>query len=202
MASHAKDGWFDAGGQSPPAEDPGGDGDTFEATGPAESSGLLDEAAVYESVGEMGEVTASGHLDQVAPDQVRAERDEYRDALLRVKADFDNYRKRTIKDQATTTEQAAGKLAADLLPVLDACEAALSHGAEDVEPIYKSLVDVLDKGGLTRMMPEGQPFDPNLHEAVLHEEGDEGETVVIESLRTGYLWHGRVIRPAMVKVRG
>ena len=64
------------------------------------------------------------------------------------------------------------------------------------------LLDALEKGGLVRMSPEGQPFDPNLHEAVLHEEGDGGEIVVLESLRTGYSWGGRVLRPAMVKVRG
>jgi molecular chaperone GrpE len=133
-----------------------------------------------------------------------AERDEYRDALLRVKADFDNYRKRVAKDQAATVERAAERLVSDLLPVLDACEAAIGHGAADVEPIHKSLLDVLEKGGLSRLSPEGQPFDPNLHDAVMHEPGDDDtvETTVVDSLRTGYLWNGRVVRPAMVKVRG
>jgi len=64
------------------------------------------------------------------------------------------------------------------------------------------LLETLAKEGLEPMIPEGQPFDPELHEAVLHEEGDGGESVVTESLRTGYLWKGRVLRPAMVKVRG
>jgi molecular chaperone GrpE len=131
-----------------------------------------------------------------------AERDEYRDALMRVKADFDNYRKRVAKEQASTVERAAEKLVTDLLPVLDACEAALGHGSEDVEPIFKSLADILEKSGLQRMEPEGQPFDPNLHEAVLHEPGESDETIVVESLRSGYLWNGRVVRPAMVKVKG
>jgi molecular chaperone GrpE len=131
-----------------------------------------------------------------------AERDEWRDTALRVKADFDNFRKRTEREQAATVDRAAEKLVSELLPVLDACEAAMGHGSTDVEPIFKSLLDVLEKGGLVRMDPEGQPFDPNLHDAVLHEPGDDEEHTVLESLRTGYLWRNRVVRPAMVKVRG
>src|SRR3954463_6712162 len=120
-----------------------------------------------------------------------AERDEYRDALLRIKADFENYKKRVAKDQAATVERAAERLVADLLPVLDACEAAIGHGAADVEPIHKSLLDVLEKAGLTRVNPEGATFDPTIHEAVMHEPGDDDtpETVVSANLRTGYLWN-------------
>jgi molecular chaperone GrpE len=200
MGSHAKEGWFDpsgAGGGDPGAA---GDGpDTFESGDGPESDEILDEAVAYASAGI--EAPGAEAVDS-GPAPATAEASEYRDALLRVKADFDNYRKRVAKEQATTVQRAAEKLVADLLPVLDACEAALDHGASDVEPIYKSLTDVLEKGGLTRMAAEGQPFDPNLHDAVLHEAGDGGDTIVIESLRTGYLWNGRVVRPAMVKVRG
>lgn len=132
-----------------------------------------------------------------------AERDQYLDALQRVKAEFDNYKRRTDRERIEVGEHANARLAESLLPVLDACEAALSHGAADVEPIFKSLVDELTKSGLVAMEPVGGPFDPTLHDAVLHEPGDEdGEPVVVESLRTGYQWKERVIRPAMVKVRG
>ena len=62
------------------------------------------------------------------------------------------------------------------------------------------LLETLEKEGLEPMIPEGEAFDPELHEAVMHEPGDGGESVVTESLRTGYLWKGRVLRPAMVKV--
>ena len=130
------------------------------------------------------------------------ERDEYRDALQRVKAEFDNYRKRTAKADSETRERAAENLVGQLLPVLDACDAAIIHDAADVGPISKMLLEILLKEGLEPMVPEGQPFDPTLHEAVLHEPGDGGEATVVESLRTGYLWKGRVLRPAMVKVRG
>ena len=71
-----------------------------------------------------------------------------------------------------------------------------------VEPIWSSLIGTLQKQGLEAMDLEGQPFDPNLAEAVMHEEGDPTNPVVSEVLRTGYQWKGRVLRAAMVKVRG
>jgi len=86
--------------------------------------------------------------------------------------------------------------------VLDACDAAIIHDATDVGPISKMLLETLLKEGLEPMVPEGELFDPTLHEAVLHEPGDGGQPTVVESLRTGYRWKGRVLRPAMVKVRG
>jgi molecular chaperone GrpE len=130
-----------------------------------------------------------------------AERDEYRDTLLRVKAEFDNHRKRSAREQGEVRERAAEGLVDKLLVVLDACDAAVGHGAADVEPIAKMLVDVLEREGLERMAAAGAAFDPNLHDAVLHEPGDGGEPVVAEVLRAGYAWKGRVLRPAMVKVR-
>ncbi len=105
-------------------------------------------------------------------------------------------------ERAELTERAHAQIAERLLPVVDACEAAITHGASDVEPIYKALLDVLEKEGLERMAPEGEPFDPTLHEAVVHEPGDAHEPVVTDILRTGYSWKGQVLRPAMVKVKG
>ncbi|MDZ7734383.1 MAG: nucleotide exchange factor GrpE [Acidimicrobiia bacterium] len=131
-----------------------------------------------------------------------AERDEYLEALQRVKAEFDNYRRRTEAERREVGAAAAADLVGNLLPVLDACDAAVSHGAEEVEPVRSSLLDTLTKEGLRRLEPEGDRFDPNLHEAVMHEPGDDDETVVVEVLRAGYTWQERVLRPAMVKVRG
>ena len=138
-------------------------------------------------------------LDALA---VAAERDEYRNTLLRVKAEFDNYKKRVARDEVEQRERAAAALAEKLLVVLDACDAAIGHGAADVEPIAKMLAELLEREGLVRLAPAGDPFDPNHHDAVMHEPGDGGEAVVVETLRTGYEWKGRVLRPAMVKVRG
>jgi len=141
-------------------------------------------------------------IDGFGASSVEQERDEYRDALQRVKAEFDNYRKRTAKADTETRERAAENLVSQLLPVLDACDAAIIHDATDVGPISKMLLETLLKEGLEPMVPEGELFDPTLHEAVLHEPGDGGQPTVVESLRTGYRWKGRVLRPAMVKVRG
>jgi len=184
-----KDGWMDP--------DAGVDADP----GPPEP----DDVAADEELLEEGAVFAGADPEQDlgAPSAGPAgEAAEYRDALLRVKADFENYKKRIAKDHAATVERAAEKLVVELLPVLDACEAAVAHGVEGVEPVYKSLVDILEKNGLVRLAGEGSPFDPNLHDAVLHEPGDGDEIVITENLRTGYQWNGRVVRPAMVKVRG
>ncbi|WP_208027486.1 nucleotide exchange factor GrpE [Rhabdothermincola sediminis] len=162
-----------------------------EAEAPAAVSGAPSE----------GEEEAAFVDGTVGRSDLAAERDEYLEALQRVKAEFDNFKRRTSKERVELIDRANAQLVDKLLPVLDACEAALGHGAESVEPIYKSLLDTLEKEGLERMEPVDRPFDPNLHEAVLHEQGDGGEPVVVESMRTGYLWKGQVLRPAMVKVR-
>ena len=138
-------------------------------------------------------------------ESVAAERDEYREALLRVKAEFDNFRKRTERERQAMAAQVSARLVGELLSVLDSCDAAITQGATDVEPVRKALVDLLTKEGLEVLPDAGVAFDPNLHEAVLHEEGAgtaEGGPEVVETLRTGYLWQGTVLRPAMVRVRG
>jgi molecular chaperone GrpE len=86
--------------------------------------------------------------------------------------------------------------------VLDACEAAFAHGADGVEPVWSALIGALQKQGLEALDLLGRPFDPAVAEAVVHEPGEGGEPVVAEVLRTGYAWKGRVLRAAMVKVRG
>jgi molecular chaperone GrpE len=138
------------------------------------------------------------------------ERDEYLDALRRLQADFENYKKRMQRQQAETVERAGEDLAGKLLPVLDTLDLAKQHGAgEGVEQIATALHDVLAKAGLERIDPVGQPFDPNEHEAVSHEpdDGDSdgagaGGPVVSGILRAGYRWKGRLVRAAMVTVKG
>jgi len=131
-----------------------------------------------------------------------AERDQFKDIAQRLQAEFDNYRRREAKDRADAIERSTGKLVDALLPVLDACEAAFSHGVEGVEPIWSKLLGELGRQGLEAMDCHGRPFDPTEHEAVVHEPGDGGDPEVVEVLRTGYRWKGRVLRAAMVKVRG
>jgi molecular chaperone GrpE len=133
--------------------------------------------------------------------KVVVERDDYLDMARRVQAEFENYKRRVETQRGEQTARAAEHLVVELLPVLDACEAAISHGASDVEPIHAQLFGTLSKLGLDAIAETEIPFDPTVHEAVLSEPGDDGP-VVSEVLRTGFAWNGRVVRPAMVKVRG
>ena len=136
-------------------------------------------------------------------DQAMLERDANLDARARLQAEFENYRKRSAKQELEQTARAHETLVNKLLPTLDAFDAAMAHGLEGLEPLQQALVGTLEREGLGKLVPTGQPFDPTEHEAVLHEEGgaDEEHGVVVEVLRAGYAWKGRVIRPAMVKVR-
>ena len=139
---------------------------------------------------------------EVSIEDIAKERDEFKDIALRVQADFENYRKRAATQMSDELDRALGKLVEQLLPVLDACEAAVAHGVEGVEQVWSSLLGALQKQGLEALDLAGKPFDPALADAVLHEEGDGSEPVVLEVLRTGYRWKGRVLRAAMVKVKG
>ena len=135
-------------------------------------------------------------------DALLAERGEFKDIALRLQADFENYKKRVATTQSDEVDRATGKVVEALLPVLDACEAAFSHGVEGVEPVWSSLIGALQKQGLEALDLLDKPFDPALAEAVASEPGDGSEPVVVEVMRTGYRWKGKVLRAAMVKVRG
>lgn len=137
-------------------------------------------------------------------DQLSKERDEFKDMALRVQAEFENYRKRSAVQQIDEVDRNTGRLVEGLLAVLDACEAAMAHELSGVEPILSSLLLVLSKQGLEVLELLDTVFDPSLAEAVVHEPSDteNSETIVTEVLRTGYRWKGRVLRAAMVKVKG
>lgn len=162
------------------------------------------EAVVAESAATATAAPAPGTPADISEEAVVtliAERDEYLDALQRLKAEFANARRRNAEQASSQRQQAAADLVEKLLPVLDSCDAAIAHGVEEVQPIASALFDVLAAQGLSRLDPTGMPFDPEQHEAVMHEAGD-GEPTVAETLRTGYIWNERVLRPAMVKVQG
>lgn len=159
------------------------------------------ESAVADSTQE-STTEESVATSEVSIEDIAKERDEFKDIALRVQADFENYRKRAATQMSDELDRALGKLVEQLLPVLDACEAAVAHGVEGVEQVWSSLLGALQKQGLEALDLAGKPFDPALADAVLHEEGDGSEPVVLEVLRTGYRWKGRVLRAAMVKVKG
>ena len=127
----------------------------------------------------------------------------YLDSLTRLKAEFANFRRRSGEQQAQAAERGAADLATRLLAVLDASEAGAAHDSELVGPLHSALLDALTEGGLEVISPAGEPFDPKYHEAALHTTAESpGDPIVTEVLRTGYAWSGRVLRPAMVGVRG
>ena len=133
------------------------------------------------------------------------ERDSFREMAQRLQAEFENYRKRVASQTADDINRATGRIAESLLPVLDACEAAFVAHPAEVEPLFNLLLTELKKQGLEALDLNGQTFNPAQADAVIHEEGEgdgNGNTVVTDVLRTGYTWKGRVLRPAMVKVRG
>ena len=158
-------------------------------------------------------VTAEDAVTEVVDvrSEVERQRDEYLDALQRLQADFENYRKRVARSSEESAARAAGDVVSKLLPVLDALDLAQAHfvgvANEEAAAIDQSralLLDTLAKQGLERIDAVGVAFDPQVHDAVAHVPGDEGddEQIVEDVLRAGYRWKGAVLRPAMVRVKG
>ena len=124
------------------------------------------------------------------------------DRYKRILAEYDNFRKRTQKEKESTYQDAQLATVAAFLPVLDNLErgAALETADEGVKLILKQFREILTKYHVESCAEEGQAFDPNFHNAVLHEEGEgTGETVIAQVLQKGYTMNGRLIRAAMVK---
>jgi molecular chaperone GrpE len=132
---------------------------------------------------------------------VLAERDQFKDIAQRLQADFDNYRKRSAAQLSEEVDRATGRLAQAFLPVLDAAEAAYLRHPDEVGPLLNVLLSELKKHGLETLDLDGQPFDPEVAEAVAHETGEGGDVTVAEVLRSGYRWKGKTLRAAMVRTR-
>ena len=134
----------------------------------------------------------------------RRERDEYLDALRRLKAEFENSRKRQERERARILETASERLVVELLPILDNLDRALEAEGdihEGVRAIRDQLVAALGKEGLLPVASDGQPFDPNVHEAVLGQPTEEHEEgTILQTFQRGYLLNGKPIRPAKVVV--
>jgi molecular chaperone GrpE len=166
-------------------------------------------------------IDASGEASATAPQlepteptadaaELKRQRDEYYDRLLRKTAEFDNYRRRTDRERIQLSEAAAADLLGELLPLVDDMERALkadagSEGADairkGVELILKQLLETLRKRGVKPLEALGADFDPHFHQAVAYDPAEgrrDGE--VIEEFRRGYMLGDRLLRPAMVKV--
>ena len=139
-------------------------------------------------------------LDELA--EARKERDEYLDALQRLKAEFDNYRKRVARDQQELAARAHERLVKELVPILDDLERALAHEGdldEGIRLIHRQFSEALAKEGLTEVPTDGK-FDPHTQEALLSQPSDAEEGDVIQVLQKGYRLGDRVLRPARVVI--
>ena len=134
----------------------------------------------------------------------RLERDQYLDALRRLKAEFENSRKRQERERARILSMASERLVQELLPVLDNLDRALEAGGdirEGVQATREQLAEVLAEEGLLPVASDGQPFDPNVHDAVMGQPSEEHEDgTIIQTFQRGYLLNGKPIRPAKVVV--
>src|SRR5690606_19570784 len=128
------------------------------------------------------DLRAAAEALEVDLELLLSERAQYLDAYRRAQADFENYRKQAQRRQEEAVVRALGRFVENLLPVLDSCDAALAHGAKEVEPVLTALYGALSKEGLERIEPKGAAFDPTEAEAVVHEPGEGGEQVVAEVL--------------------
>ena len=153
------------------------------------------------------DVVAAGAADELA--RARAEAAEMRDHLQRLQAEFDNYRKRVLKEQTRAVELAAQPTMLRLLEVLDEFDLALIAAERSpdfeqfrrgVELVYAKLVESLHAEGLERFEAEGRPFDPVEHEALMGGGAPDGDPHVAEVFRPGYRLKGAVIRPASVRI--
>ena len=173
--------------------------------GDAGADSSLDGVAGFDDEVIEGEVVGDAATSADDIEELRAERAGLVNDLQRMQAEFSNYKKRVFRDQTALVERASEGLVEQLLSVLDNFELALLSLEADqnvrkgIELVYADLLGVLEKAGLARIAAEGAPFDPNEHEAVMQEDGDD-EPVVADVMRTGYTLKGRVLRAAMVKV--
>jgi molecular chaperone GrpE len=140
---------------------------------------------------------------ETSPEELAPEAEhDYLDDLKRLQAEFDNYRKRMMREQTEIASRAGARLVERLLPVLDNFERAIGHSEDDgMKLVHKELISVLESEGLSGIEALGAPFDPNLHEAV-ESYDEEGiiEPTVVKVHRTGYEFKGKVLRAAMVAV--
>jgi molecular chaperone GrpE len=183
--------------------DPKGDEEENEAT--ALTAAEPDSAAGVKDDDEAPESGMAALRKEVAA--LRREREDLSDQLLRRRADFENFRKRADRDRQQAGFEATAAVLRDLIPAIDNLERALGAGGEEgslrmgVELIHRELLSLLEGHGATAHDPTGQPFEPERHQALLHEETPGfAEGTVVETFRKGYSFKDRLLRPALVKV--
>jgi len=201
-----------SGDASTPAQDQNVESNDVSAT-PDVDAGTPIDPVVEEAPAMDTEIDPANRLQQLEQElnSLKQEHETVQAQYVRIAADFDNFRKRQVRDQDDLRQQLVCSTLTEILPVVDNFERArqqLNPEGEEAQALhrsyqglYKQLVDVLKQQGVARMDVVGQEFDPTLHEAVLREENQEhAEDIVCEELQRGYHRDGRVLRHAMVKV--
>ena len=168
-----------------------------------------DDGSNVEQSAEAQAVAADSAKADVEMARLSADLEELRQTLLRRQADFDNYRKRIEKERFEDSKRATARVIEGLIPVIDGFEHALAAHREaeyesyrkGFELIHKQLADHLARLGVERIDPTGKRFDPHLHQAMDRTETTEhADGTVLQVFQPGYVFHGRVLRPAMVRV--
>jgi molecular chaperone GrpE len=201
-----------SGDASTPAQDQNVESNDISET-PDVDAGTPIDPVVEEAPAMDTEIDPANRLQQLEQElnSLKQEHETVQAQYMRIAADFDNFRKRQVRDQDDLRQQLVCSTLTEILPVVDNFERArqqLNPEGEEAQALhrsyqglYKQLVDVLKQQGVARMDVVGQEFDPTLHEAVLREENQEyAEDIVCEELQRGYHRDGRVLRHAMVKV--
>ncbi|MFF2887792.1 nucleotide exchange factor GrpE [Paenibacillus sp. NPDC057967] len=176
---------------------------------------VLDEAVEAQNGAEESAQTEEANTEGTEDPryaELEKQAEESQQRYLRVQADFDNFRRRTMKEKEELAQYASMKLIEQLLPVVDNFERAIAASsansdyeslAKGVDMIFRQLSQTLDSEGLKPINAVGEPFNPEFHQAIMQVESDEyGEGIVVEEVQKGYMLKEKVLRPAMVKVSG
>nr|WP_281252221.1 nucleotide exchange factor GrpE [Sediminibacillus massiliensis] len=171
---------------------------------------LQDQEIIEDTDQELVDEADDTEVNNEEFEALKKEKDELYDRLLRLQAEYDNFRKRTQKEKEADRKYKSQALVTELLPVLDNFERALETEIKEdstesfidgVKMVHRQLKDALEKEGVEEVKAEGETFDPNVHQAVMQVEDDQYESnTVVQELQKGYMLKDRVIRPAMVKV--
>lgn len=183
---------------------------TFETDGPSSAEDGTTEPAEEDTAAEAGEA-ADELADEDALEAAKKEAGDYYDRLLRLSAEFENYKKRASRELSDFRKFANETIIKDLLGVIDNLERALTSAvdqegsagsiAEGVDLTLKEILKILEKNGVTVIAAEGETFDPTFHQAVMQQETpDQPPNTVVQELQKGYLLHNRLLRPSMVAV--
>jgi molecular chaperone GrpE len=184
---------------------------------PKDDNDTRNRSTTAEAVDDSADVAGEVHGEaQEAPaatadpiEELTREKEALQNRLLRLAAEFDNYRKRVDRERRDQADAAVANAVEDLLPIIDNLERALEAPAgadsdsyrQGVELIYRQMLDLLRRRGVTPIESVGTDFDPQIHQAVVHEaSSDHREGEVMEELRRGYRLGDRLLRPSMVKV--